>query len=112
MFGFVSRKKYEAAVAKAGALFDEVAQHVSAEEFSAAKPLPHKVALAVKRLDEARSNAFRNRQMILTLDGKLSAVRIELEHWRAYGQLRDPATGRLVPKAQTAAMLEKLGGEI
>ncbi|GLT02934.1 hypothetical protein GCM10007897_43640 [Sphingobium jiangsuense] len=72
MFGFVSRKKYEAAVGQVECL---------KEGFSAIR----------------REN---------------KALHSKLRYWQAHGQLRDPATGRLVPKAQTAAMLEKLGGEI
>lgn len=31
------------------------------------------------------------------------ALQAELHHWRAHGQLRDPKTGRLIPKAKAAA---------
>ncbi|WDA37829.1 hypothetical protein [Sphingobium sp. YC-XJ3] len=100
MFGLITRKQHEAIIAKADRLIDDAAQHVSAEEFSGAKTLPHKVALAIKRLEDARSNAFRNRQMMLTLEAELAV-------WRQYGQLRDPATGRLIPKADTPASLKQ-----
>ena len=71
---FMFRKTHEAILAKVDRLIDETAQHVAAEEFRGVKTLPHKVALAIKRLEEARSNAFRNRQMVLTLEDKLQAA--------------------------------------
>ena len=113
MFGLMTVKRHEAILAKADRLIDDTAQHVAAEEFSGVRTLPHKVALAIKRLEEARSNAFRNRQMALTLEDKLAAARAEaeankvdaeeLKQWREYGQMRDPATGRLVPRVKEAA---------
>lgn len=73
------KSTHEAILAKAVRLIDDAAQHVAAEEFSGVKTLPHKVALAIKRLEEARSNAFRNRQMVMTLESKLEAARAEAE---------------------------------
>lgn len=29
---------------------------------------------------------------------RANALAAELDHWKKYGQLRDPATGRLIPK--------------
>jgi len=79
MFGLMTVKRHEAILAKADSLIDDTAQHVAAEEFSGVRTLPNKVALAIRRLEEARSNAFRNRQMALTLEDKLAAARAEAE---------------------------------
>lgn len=95
---FMTKKKHNAILAKALQILDDAAQHVSADEFSGGAGLPQKVALAIKRLEQARSNAFRNRQMILTLDAELTI-------WRMHGQLRNPANGRLIPKAETEAFI-------
>ena len=84
---FIRRKTHEAILAKADKLIDDTAQHVAAEEFSGVKTLPHKVALAIKRLEEARSNAFRNRQMVLTLEDKLAAARAEADANKADAEL-------------------------
>lgn len=34
------------------------------------------------------------------LDEACNKAAIELAHWKKHGQLRDPATGRLIPKAK------------
>lgn len=102
---FIRKSKHDAIVAKADALIDATAAHVADEEFRAVASLPLKVALAVKRLGEARNNAFRHRQRVLTLEAKLEETKVdaaELAHWRQYGQLRCPKTGRLIPKREAA----------
>lgn len=74
MFGLMSVKRHDRILAKADAVIDDAAQHLTAEEFGHGRTLGQKVAIAVKRLEDARSNAFRNRQMVLTLDAKLNAA--------------------------------------
>lgn len=38
---------------------------------------------------------------IRNLQGLVDELTAELAHWRKHGQLRDPKTGRLIPKAQS-----------
>lgn len=78
MFGLMTIKKHDRIIAKADAVIDDAAQHLTAEEFSHGRTLGQKVAIAIKRLEEARSNAFRNRQRILTLDEKVRSLETEI----------------------------------
>lgn len=62
-----------------------------------------------KKYDAALNDAQRERETAGRLLGKNVALRseiaeltAELAHWRANGQLRDPKTGRLIPRAKTA----------
>jgi len=56
---------------------------LDAEEFNEGRTLPQKVSLAIKRLGEARSNAFKNRQRYLTAEAKLAEVSAELAALKA-----------------------------
>ncbi len=82
-FGLMRVKAHDRIVAKADAVIDDAARQLRAEEFSAGRTLGQKVSLAIKRLEEARSNAFRNRQMVLTLDLKVAALETELAPLKA-----------------------------
>ena len=76
--GLMTVKEHDRIVAKADAVIDDAARLLDAEEFRHGRTLAQKVSLALKRLEEARSNAFRNRQMMLTLDDKVATLRAEL----------------------------------
>lgn len=43
---------------------------------------------------------FKRQRNEVRADAALDAA--ELAHWRQYGQLRDPKTGRLIPKREAA----------
>jgi hypothetical protein len=50
------------------------------------------------QLVEANKQRGRRDAYKLQLDSALT----ELDHWKQHGQLRDPATGRLIPKASVS----------
>lgn len=78
------------------AQWSEMRDILDAEEYSGVPNLTDKIRLALKRLEDFRQYNHRKRMRILALEA-------ELDHWRAHGQLRDPKTGRLIPKAKAAA---------
>lgn len=61
------------------------------------------VAKVATERDEARQGLEVYRSMALNRGKTIEAMRDELAHWRANGQLRDPNTGRLIPRAKTEA---------
>lgn len=80
--GLMTIRKHYRIIAKADAVIDDAAQYVAAEEFRHGRTLGQKVAIAIKRLEEARSNAFRNRQMVLTKEARIDALEAEIEALR------------------------------
>lgn len=108
--GLMTVKAHERILAKADAVIDDAARHLRAEEFSAGRTLGQKVSLALKRLEEARSNAFRNRQMVLTLDVKVAALETELTTLKAE---RDRRMAPLIAAnaARAAASAAKRAGK-
>lgn len=83
MFGLISKKRHEAILAKAGAIIDDAGRQLDAEEFSLGRTLPQKVAIALKRLAEAREASFKHRQKVLTLQHQLETANAELADFRA-----------------------------
>ena len=69
MFGLISKKKHEAEVAALKA-----------------------------EADEYRAAYFSNIDRFTALTLEHDALEAELANWRAYGQMRDPKTGRLIPR--------------
>lgn len=86
IFGAISQREHDRIVARADAVIDSASAHLTAEEFNEGRSLPQKVAIAVKRLGEARSNAFKNRQRYLTAEAKLADVNAELAALRPDAQ--------------------------
>lgn len=78
---FISKKKHDAIVAAMQADIDARAQ-------------AYDTATAVGR---GRENNIK--RLIVERD----ALAAELAHWRQHGQLRDPKTGRLIPKSKSMA---------
>jgi len=83
MIGAISQREHDRIVARADAVIDSASAHLDAEEFNEGRTLPQKVAIAVRRLAEARSNAFKNRQRYLTAEAKLAEVSAELAALKA-----------------------------
>lgn len=77
-FGLMTVRAHDRIIARADAVIDAAAAHVADEEFSAARTLPLKVATAVGRLREARSNAFKNRQRYLVAEANAAELQAEL----------------------------------
>lgn len=97
-FGLMTVREHDRIIAKADAVIDDAAQHVAAEEFRHGRTLGQKVAIAIKRLEEARSNAFRNRQIVLTKEARIDELKAEIEALRAKEDRR---------KAQACANLKQ-----
>ena len=76
--GFMTVREHDRIVARADAVIDSATFHLAGEEYNEGRTLPQKVAIAVKRLAEARSNAFKNRQRYLTVEAKLRELAAEL----------------------------------
>lgn len=105
-FGLMTVGRHNRIVAKADAVIDDAAQHLRAEEFSAGRTLGQKVSIALKRLEEARNNAFRNRQMALTLEAKVEALSAEL------ATLKVERDGLMRDKLAEANRVKSLSGEL
>ena len=57
-----------------------------------------------RRMAESMDGEARHlRRQMDKLHDKVAAQETELASWRANGQLRDPKTGRLIPRAKTEA---------
>lgn len=81
--GFMTVREHDRIVARADAVIDSATFHLAGEEYNEGRTLPQKVAIAVKRLAEARSNAFKNRQRYLTVEAKLVELAAELATLKA-----------------------------
>lgn len=84
MFGLMSVKKHKAVVAELRRQIGVITDNK-------------------RRMAESMDGEARHlRRQLDKLQGKVAAQEAELANWRANGQLRDPKTGRLIPRAKTA----------
>ena len=103
MFGLMSVKKHEAVVADITADRDAIYKSYGAKHDALLEARDElrfqkgQVATLSRRKDEETVRADLAEQ-------RVNSLLDELDNWRANGQLRDPKTGRLIPKA-------KQGGE-
>jgi len=57
-----------------------------------------------RRMAESMDGEARHlRRQLDKMQDRVAAQEAELAHWRANGQLRDPKTGRLIPRAKVEA---------
>lgn len=71
-------------------LFGKKEETVSLDKYQATvRAMAKNFDRAIEQRDAARAEAEANR-----VDAE------ELEQWRKYGQMRDPATGRLIPRVK------------
>ncbi|MCB4863314.1 hypothetical protein K7W03_27465, partial [Sphingobium sp. PNB] len=80
MFGLITRKKHEAALALMAKANVDLEEKVAGQT-AACRSLARRMNVALIERDRAAA---------------------ELAVWRQYGQLRDPKTGRLIPKSAVA----------
>lgn len=71
------------------------------ETLEAKARLEDKLTAALTEIKQERETAGRILQRNIAVQARLDVVGAELDHWRKHGQLRDPATGRLIPRAKT-----------
>ncbi|OAH41857.1 hypothetical protein AX777_21330 [Sphingobium yanoikuyae] len=84
MFGLMSVKKHKAVVA-------EFRRQIGVQTDNK------------RRMAESMDGEARHlRRQLDKMQDRVAAQEAELAHWRANGQLRDPKTGRLIPRAKTA----------
>ena len=102
MFMFVWKKKYDAVTREMGRQIAERDDTLMIREATIGR-LQRENAKLLERMavaDNQTMAAIRSRDAIRA---RLDVVGAELDHWRANGQLRDPKTGRLIPRAKTEA---------
>lgn len=110
---FITKKKHDAIVA--GWADDLRATHnrlVSERdaETKRANELERHITMADNQTRAACTDRDRYRDLHAASEQRRNEIGAELDHWRKHGQLRDPATGRLIPK-EAAAAKRKAKGE-
>ncbi|MEG8223856.1 hypothetical protein OSJ57_25140 [Sphingomonas sp. HH69] len=101
--GLMTVREHEAVVADLKATFDEQRAHwrksIQGERDSVVRLVGQKAKhmTGIARLQHEVEGLRADVRQAEAAHDKVSS---ELAHWKKHGQLRDPATGRLIPKAK------------
>ena len=97
----ISKAEHDRIVTEKNGDLDRIASQLFASDRLISK-LKADVTAAEMAYTESRKGHQRVAAELAALKVERDKTATEIAHWKKHGQLRDPATGRLIPKAQAA----------